>query len=37
MSATPRTIFVVDDEAPLRRVLDRSLTRQGFRVIGAEA
>src|SRR5206468_8072154 len=35
MSATPRTILVVDDEAPLRRVLERSLARQGVRVIGA--
>src|SRR5205807_1893825 len=25
MSATPRTVLVVDDEAPLRRVLERSL------------
>src|SRR5439155_18921440 len=35
MSAAPRTILVVDDEAPLRRVLERSLARQGLRVIGA--
>lgn len=33
---TPRTtVLVVDDEAPLRRVLERALTRMGFRVIGA--
>ena len=35
MNAAPRTILVVDDEAPLRRVLERSLSRHGFRVIGA--
>jgi len=35
MSAAPRTILVVDDEAPLRRVLERSLSRHGLRVIGA--
>src|ERR1041384_2677867 len=35
MSAQPRTILVVDDEAPLRRVLERSLTRSGHRVISA--
>jgi DNA-binding response OmpR family regulator len=35
MSAQPRTILIVDDEAPLRRVLERSLTRQGLRVIAA--
>jgi two-component system phosphate regulon response regulator OmpR len=35
MSATPRTVLVVDDEAPLRRVLERSLTRHGLRVIAA--
>ena len=35
MSAAPRTILVVEDEAPLRRVLERSLARQGLRVIGA--
>ena len=32
---TPRTILIVDDEAPLRRVLERSLSRQGLRVVGA--
>ena len=35
MNPTPRTILVVDDEAPLRRVLERSLSRHGLRVIGA--
>ena len=35
MSAAPHTILVVDDEAPLRRVLERTLSRQGLRVIGA--
>ncbi len=37
MSATPHTILIVDDEAPLRRVLERLLARQGYRVIGAAA
>src|SRR2546427_6955185 len=37
MSATPRTVLVVDDEAPLRRVLERSLSRHGLRVIGARS
>ncbi|HEV2750314.1 MAG TPA: response regulator [Gemmatimonadales bacterium] len=31
----PRTVLVVDDEAPLRRVLERSLSRHGIRMIGA--
>src|SRR5207249_10057504 len=35
MSATPRTVLIVDDEAPLRRVLERSLSHHGVRVIGA--
>ena len=35
MSAQPRTVLIVDDDASLRRVLERSLTRQGYRVIGA--
>jgi len=35
MSGQPRTILVVDDEAPLRRVLERSLARAGHRVISA--
>ena len=30
-----RTILVVDDEAPLRRVLERCLSREGLRVVGA--
>jgi two-component system cell cycle sensor histidine kinase/response regulator CckA len=29
------TVLVVDDEAPLRRVLERALSRLGYRVIGA--
>lgn len=29
----PPLVLVVDDEAPLRRVLDRALTRAGFRVM----
>lgn len=36
LGAMPKaTILVVDDEAPLRRVLERALTRMGYRVIGA--
>ena len=31
----PRTVLVVDDEAPLRRVLERSLSRHGIHMIGA--
>lgn len=31
----PPTILVVDDEAGLRRVLERYLERQGYRVLGA--
>ncbi|HYK10147.1 MAG TPA: response regulator [Gemmatimonadales bacterium] len=34
-SAPKATVLVVDDEAPLRRVLERALTRMGYRVIGA--
>ena len=32
---TPPTILVVDDEAGLRRVLERILTRHGYRVLSA--
>jgi DNA-binding NtrC family response regulator len=32
---TPPTILVVDDEAGLRRVLERILTRHGYRVLVA--
>lgn len=35
MTRPPTTILIVDDEAPLRRVLERCLTREGVRVIGA--
>lgn len=38
MTAPPRkpsTVLVVDDEAGLRRVLERYLERQGYRVLGA--
>lgn len=35
MTATSRTVLVVDDEAALRRVLERSLSGPGLRVIGA--
>ncbi|PYO42247.1 MAG: hypothetical protein DMD33_11335 [Gemmatimonadetes bacterium] len=31
----PCTVLIVDDEAPLRRVLERSLSHHGVRVIGA--
>ena len=35
-AGTPKaTVLVVDDEAPLRRVLERALARLGYRVIGA--
>ena len=35
-STPPRaTVLVVDDEAPLRRVLERALTRDGYRVLSA--
>jgi len=33
MMTPPHTVLVVDDEAPLRRVLERSLTREGYRVV----
>ena len=33
--APKMTVLVVDDEAPLRRVLERALSRLGYRVIGA--
>lgn len=35
MSRPPSTVLVVDDEASLRRVLERALTREGHRVLGA--
>lgn len=31
----PVTVLVVDDEAPLRRILERLLVREGYRVISA--
>jgi DNA-binding response OmpR family regulator len=31
------TVLVVDDEAPLRRVLERALARDGFRVLAADS
>ena len=34
-AAAPPTILVVDDEAGLRRVLERYLERHGYRVLGA--
>ncbi len=33
MKAPDRTVLIVDDEAPLRRVLERSLVRDGYRVV----
>ena len=30
---TVRTVLIVDDEAPLRRVLERALGREGYRVL----
>ena len=35
MSAAPFTVLIVEDEAPLRRVLERALTKAGFRALGA--
>jgi DNA-binding response OmpR family regulator len=35
MTPAPSTILIVDDEAPLRRVLERCLSRQGLRVVSA--
>ncbi len=35
MRAAPFTVLIVEDEAPLRRVLERALTKAGFRVLGA--
>ncbi len=33
MTASAHTVLIVDDEAPLRRVLERSLVRDGYRVV----
>jgi DNA-binding NtrC family response regulator len=35
VSEPPFTVLIVEDEAPLRRVLERVLTREGHRVLGA--
>ncbi len=35
MTATQPTVLIVDDEAPLRRVLERVLKREGYRVLSA--
>jgi DNA-binding response OmpR family regulator len=35
VSAAPFTVLIVEDEAPLRRVLERALTKAGFRALGA--
>ena len=35
MTTHVHSVLIVDDEAPLRRVLERCFTRQGLRVVGA--
>lgn len=35
MSEPPVTVLIVEDEAPLRRVLERALARHGYRVLAA--
>jgi DNA-binding NtrC family response regulator len=35
VSGPPCTVLIVEDEASLRRVLERALTGQGYRVLGA--
>lgn len=35
MNPKPFSVLIVDDEAPLRRVLERSLAREGYRVVSA--
>ena len=35
MSRAPFTVLIVEDEAQLRRVLERALTKAGYRVLGA--
>jgi DNA-binding response OmpR family regulator len=35
VSTAPLTVLIVEDEAPLRRVLERALTKAGYRVLGA--
>ena len=35
MSAQPFTVLIVEDEAALRRVLERTLAREGHRVLSA--
>lgn len=35
MNTPLRTVLIVDDEASLRRVLERALTRHGYRVLSA--
>src|SRR5947208_16955810 len=35
MTPEPYTVLIVDDEAPLRRVLERLLSRQGYRGVSA--
>jgi two-component system cell cycle sensor histidine kinase/response regulator CckA len=36
MDDTPGTVLVVDDDASVRRLVSRVLTRRGFRVVEAE-
>lgn len=35
MTASERTVLIVDDDASLRRVLERALARDGYRVLSA--
>ncbi len=35
--ATGRTVLLVDDETPVRRLAERALTRQGWRVLAADS
>jgi DNA-binding NtrC family response regulator len=35
VTPAPHTVLIVDDEAPLRRVLERALSRDGHRVLSA--
>jgi DNA-binding NtrC family response regulator len=35
MTAAPWTVLIVDDETALRRVLERALSREGYRVLSS--